>query len=217
MGRNARLFTPAEAGAVSGLGRKVIDNAIDKKVLPAAAKPSVDPEDRDGNRRARRQISKTELMWIYVNSRAPGAIPSAQRAPLYDRFAKAAEAAKACAFRVSELVLLDVAAARREIEAGTAALDRAKANIVSDPEVLDGEPVFKGTRVPVYDVAASLERGIARDRILSSYPTIGNDALDQARLYAEAFPPRGRPRGAPRTRPSLVLVEERVARRKGSG
>ena len=114
-------------------------------------------------------------------------------------------------------MLLDVAAARREIKAGAAALDRAKANIVSDPEVLAGEPVFKGTRVPVYDVVASLEKGIPRERILSSYPTIDEDALEQARLYAEAFPPRGRPRGAPRTRPALVLVEEKTVRRKRSG
>lgn len=214
MAHHARMFTPAEAGVVSGLGRKVIDNAIDKKVLPTVAKPSVDPENPEASGRKRRRISETDLIWIYVNSRAPGAIPPAQRGLLYDRFARAADAT---AFRVSELVFLDVAAARREIEAGAAALDRAKANIVSDPDVLAGEPVFKGTRVPVHDVVASLEKGISRERILSSYPRLDEDALDQARLYAEAFPPRGRPRGAPRTRPALVLVEEKIVRRKRSG
>jgi uncharacterized protein (DUF433 family) len=204
MTQNARTFTPAEAGVVSGLGRKVIDNAIDKKFVPGVAMPSVDPADPDGTRRHRRLISKTDLLWIYVNSRAGGAIPAEARGALYERFAANADAQE---FRVSDLVIIDIAAARREVEARQSALDRAKARILSDPEVLGGEPVYKGTRVPVHDVAASLDKGISRERILAAYPMLDEDALDQALLYAEAFPPRGRPREAPRTSPPLEPIE----------
>lgn len=211
MPENAISYTLSEAGVISGLGRKAIDNAIDKKIIPAVAKPSVVPSGGKGAVRRRRQISETDLLWIYVNSRAPGAIPPAERAPLYQRFAADADAKS---LRVSDLVIVDLAAARAEIEKRASALDLAKARIVNDPEVLGAEPVFEGTRVVVYDVAASVRAGIPRERILAAYSMLDEEAIDQAVLYAEAFPPRGRPRGTPRTRPALVLIEEKLVRRK---
>jgi uncharacterized protein (DUF433 family) len=60
--------------------------------------------------------------------------------------------------------------------------------IISDPEILWGMPVIKGTRVPVYDLAASVKAGIPRDRILAAYPTIKVHHLDLAVAYAEANP-----------------------------
>ena len=149
-----------------------------------------------------------------MNSRAGGAIPAEDRAALYERFAANARAQK---FRVSDLVIIDIAAARREVEARESALDRAKARIVSDRDVIGGEPVFVGTRVPVYDVAASLAKGISRERIRAAYPVLDEDALDQALLYAEAFPPRGRPREALRTSPPLAPIKEAAGGRRPPG
>lgn len=60
--------------------------------------------------------------------------------------------------------------------------------VTTDPEILGGMPVIKGTRVPVYDVAASMKAGISRDRILAAYPTIKDQHLDLAVAYAEANP-----------------------------
>jgi uncharacterized protein (DUF433 family) len=60
--------------------------------------------------------------------------------------------------------------------------------IISDPEILGGMPVIKGTRVPVYDLAASVRAGIPRDRILAAYPTIKEHHLELAVAYAEANP-----------------------------
>jgi len=36
----ARLYTPAEAGAVSGLALKAVHNAIDKRIVEPVAKPA---------------------------------------------------------------------------------------------------------------------------------------------------------------------------------
>ena len=60
--------------------------------------------------------------------------------------------------------------------------------IISDSEILGGMPVIKGTRVPVYDLAASVKAGISRDRKLGAYPTIKKHHLDLAVAYAEANP-----------------------------
>jgi uncharacterized protein (DUF433 family) len=48
----------------------------------------------------------------------------------------------------------------------------AEGAVISDPEILWDMPVIKGTRVPVYDLAASVKAGIPSDRISAAYPTI---------------------------------------------
>jgi uncharacterized protein (DUF433 family) len=209
MPRTSREFTPAEAGAVSGLGRKAIDNAIDKEL----GRPERHGPGGRGGLRWQRRISEADLVWVYLNKKSGVTIPGERKRALYQRFLEQADAKE---LRVSHLAYLDVAAARAEIEARAQALDDAKANVVSDPEVLGGEPVFKGTRVPVYDIAASANSGVSRERILAAYSVLHEDAVDQALLYAAAFPPRGRPRYAPRTPPGLQLLEEKVVHRKRS-
>jgi uncharacterized protein (DUF433 family) len=81
--------------------------------------------------------------------------------------------------------------------------------IISGPEILWGMPVIKGTRVPVYDLAASVKAGIPRDRILAAYPTIQECHLDLAVAYAEANPLKTDVPGVPRGEdPRRVLPTE---------
>lgn len=42
----------------------------------------------------------------------------------------------------------------------------------SDKAVLNGEPVFKGTRIPVRLIAAMLEQGADEDELLEGYPKL---------------------------------------------
>ena len=44
--------------------------------------------------------------------------------------------------------------------------------IVRDPEILSGEPVFRGTRVAVATVFEHLEAGLPLEEILESWPTL---------------------------------------------
>ena len=78
--------------------------------------------------------------------------------------------------------------------------------IISDSEILSGMPVIKGTRVPVYDLAASVKAGISRDRILAAYPTIKEHHLDLVVAYAEANPLQRRTSKLP-TRPGATLAK----------
>lgn len=41
-----------------------------------------------------------------------------------------------------------------------------------DPEVLGGQPVFKGTRVPVESLFDHLEAGVSLDDFLDDFPTV---------------------------------------------
>lgn len=65
--------------------------------------------------------------------------------------------------------------------------------VLSDPAILGGTPVIKGTRIPVHDVAASLRGGYPIARILSAYPRLCEGDVHRAALYAKTNPLRGRP------------------------
>lgn len=44
--------------------------------------------------------------------------------------------------------------------------------ITTDKETLGGQPVFKGTRVPIETLFMHLEKGISLDNFLDDFPTV---------------------------------------------
>jgi uncharacterized protein (DUF433 family) len=98
-----------------------------------------------------------------------------------------------------------------------AKLAEAREMVVEDPDILAGTPVIRGTRIPVYDVAASVAAGLPRERIGAAYPGLEDRLIDLAAIYAEAVPPRGRPRRPIMLPPGAGLVSGRkVARRRSA-
>ncbi len=63
-----------------------------------------------------------------------------------------------------------------------------KLGVVSDPEILGGEPVIAGTRIPVELILSELATGRTRSEILHSYPSLPFDAVDTAIAYAQNLP-----------------------------
>lgn len=45
----------------------------------------------------------------------------------------------------------------------------------SDPEIMSGEPVFVGTRVPVRNLLDYLEGGDSLEEFLESFPSVSRD------------------------------------------
>jgi uncharacterized protein (DUF433 family) len=58
--------------------------------------------------------------------------------------------------------------------------------IVKDPNILGGEPVFRGTRVPFKVLTDYLEGGDTLDQFLEEYPSVSRElaiaAIEEARL-----------------------------------
>lgn len=57
--------------------------------------------------------------------------------------------------------------------------------IVKDPNILGGEPVFRGTRVPFKILIEYLEGGDTLDQFLEQYPSVSRElaiaAIEEAR------------------------------------
>jgi uncharacterized protein (DUF433 family) len=98
-----------------------------------------------------------------------------------------------------------------------AKLAKARALVVEDPEILSGTPVIKGTRIPVYDIAACVEEGLTTDRILAGYSSLTTDDVELAVLYARVNPPRGRPPKSPvLPKGAVIIYRRRIALPKTS-
>ena len=44
-----------------------------------------------------------------------------------------------------------------------------------DQEILSGQPVFKGTRVPIETLFLHLEKGVSLDEFLEDFPTVSKE------------------------------------------
>ncbi|HNP95020.1 MAG TPA: DUF433 domain-containing protein [Cyclobacteriaceae bacterium] len=52
---------------------------------------------------------------------------------------------------------------------------RVRDYISIDKEILGGNPVFKGTRVPVESLFQHLEKGVSLDQFLLDFPSVSKD------------------------------------------
>lgn len=80
--------------------------------------------------------------------------------------------------------------------------------IVEDPNVMRGVPVFKGTRVPIANVLASLKAGFHLEQLREAYSFLTQKHVDAALNYVpRQIADSGRPCA---TRPIRVLLSREV-------
>lgn len=188
---NTDLLTLTETAFVASVSVRDVNRVIDENILPEGFYTT-------GNGRHVRLVA-CPLVGFYF--RSAKALTSEERVSLIRRFSeRIAGGISTAEWRAADWTIRDgfltVSLSDFVAEADDRAtrLAKAQALIVEDPEILSGTPVLRGTRIPVHDVVASLNAGVARDRILSAYAGLDEETLDLAALYAEATPVRGRPR-----------------------
>jgi uncharacterized protein (DUF433 family) len=62
--------------------------------------------------------------------------------------------------------------------------------IMSDPEIMQGTPVYRGTRIPVELVADMLEQGVTVEEIVAGYPALDSQKVALALPFMLTFPRR---------------------------
>ena len=56
--------------------------------------------------------------------------------------------------------------------------------IVCDPDILNGKPIVKGTRISVALILQCVASGMTKEDILHGYPTLTKEGLDAALDFA---------------------------------
>lgn len=199
------LLTPTEAALVADVSVRDINRAIDEKILPERLYTLANGRRLDA--------AACPLVGFYFH--AAKALTAEERGLVIRLMSERLEPEPADWTVRDGFLTVNleefVAGARERHDR----LTEAREMVVEEPDILRGTPVIRGTRIPVYDVAASVAAGLPRDRVRVAYPGLDDRMIDLAALYAEAIPPRGRPRRTHLpTTPAHVAATTRVARRR---
>ncbi len=198
------LFTPTEAAVLTRLPVKAVHNAIDRQTVATVF------GSRGGQ--ATRLFDLRGLMSLTLERRLADRFAPELRRALFDAVARTPRDTVSLE---GGFVKIDLREPRRELAAALRMLRRARELVISDPEIMGGTPVFRGTRVPVHQIATLLEQGTTEAELLEDYPRLTTTMLRLAPLYAAAYPLRGRPRAAwgqkPRAQSSRSLASIELA------
>ena len=187
------LFTPTEAAVLTGLPLKAVNNAIDRKTVATVA--------GDDAGRPTRLLDARALVSLTLERRLADRIAPELRRKAFD--ALTASPRNVVSIE-GGLLKIDLREPRRELAISLRALRRARRLVLSDPDIMGGDPVFRGTRVPVHMIAEHMARGAPEAELLESYPRLTAEMIRLAPIYAAAYPLRGRPRKQPwRDRPPV--------------
>jgi uncharacterized protein (DUF433 family) len=182
-----RLLTRREAAAVADLPVKVLDKAIEVGVIVPSrgpgGQPLLDEEsvivvtltsgDRDVTLTANSKMKIKD--WVY-GTRPHLSTEPAELALTPWLVLRVDKKLRTLAKRLSDYIV----GRSRYIE--------------SDPQILGGEPVIKGTRISVRALADRVADGDTLDVLKDDYPEVPKQAFETALLYAASHPARGRPR-----------------------
>ena len=179
-------YTPAQAAALTGLPLAAVHKAIDSRLIR--------PRAAHSRATVRRLLTKEQLIYLQLEAEGLRLLPLSARREIADLLQ---QAPKTDQFPLGTALRVEIKPARRKVESQLKQLARMEAMVVSNPDIMRGTPVFKGTRIPVDLVADMLAQGATPDEILDGYPTLDEEKIGIAPLYMRAFPRRGRPSRRP--------------------
>lgn len=199
-------LTPAEAAVVAGVSMRDVHRVIDEHILPESLYDV----------RGARSFRSDACVFIAFYFEAADRLTSEERhraIALASRHTPGEEATKIVQ---DGFLTIDFASFWTSVHKRLQRLNAARDQVSMDDRILGGTPVISGTRVPVYDVAASVAAGYPIERILSAYPSLNREQVELAAFFAEANPQRGRPRQRTAPPSGMRVISSRRKPRSGT-
>jgi uncharacterized protein (DUF433 family) len=194
MATSTELLTPAEAAVVADVSVRDVNRVFDEKILPQSFLEV----------RERRWVRSDACAYVRFYFHTANRLTAPERIHvIHDLLVSSHHGDWVSADHVLTVNFDHFVS---ETLKRLSELRRARELVDEDPEVLGGTPVVRGTRVPVYDIAASLDAGRSAEEVRAAYPSLPEGAVTLAKLYATANPPRGRP--GRRGRPDMRVLGE---------
>ena len=161
-------FTPAQASAVANLPLRTVHKLIERRLIR--------PRLRRTGRSLQRMLTREQLLYLRLEAKGVRLLPLATRRAIARKIEKSPEIDVVCLTEGSVLVV-QVKSARQELDQDLEKLQRAEEMIVSDPDIMRGAPVFRGTRIPVQLVADMLNQGATPEEIVEGYPSLDKEKV----------------------------------------
>jgi uncharacterized protein (DUF433 family) len=175
-------YTVAEASWVTGLSVKAVNKAIEDAAVPVRVA-------RTGGAR-HRYVPYPSLLCLQLHAEGLKRLPLRIRREIFRRVLNEPEQKQ---LKYTDALIVDVVGARGKMSSKLRSLEKATELVQSDPDIMAGAPVFRGTRLPVYLVAHMVEQGTRIDEIREEYPSLTREMVEYAGIYATTHPRRGRP------------------------
>lgn len=182
---DSSLFTASEAAALTLVPLKAVNNAIDKRTIATKVR-------RGRGVKSVRLIDEPALVYLALERQLVGDTTPLFRRKLFTAIASALKAGTKTA--AVGALMLDVGTPRREVARRIQDLRRAERLVVTDPDILGGAPVFRGTRIAIHQVAELLKQGERAQALRQGYPRLTDEMIRLAPVFVAAHPLRGRPR-----------------------
>lgn len=191
----AELFSLSEAAAIAEITPDAIRTALEKKSVKSSHR-------KRAGKAVRHQFSAGDILLVKVLTEFPFALSKDDKRSLAHILANGGKQAENWSRRGSELLYrsgeMQLRIAFRPIQQKVArniALFRwGRRRIVSSSDVLAGEPVFRGTRIPLRHVASLFRKSVPEQEIAEEFPYLKARDLQYARLAASFVERPGRPK-----------------------
>jgi uncharacterized protein (DUF433 family) len=152
-------------------------------------------------------LSREQVLYLRLEAEGVRLLPMAARRAIAKKIESSPEI-DTVILAEGPALTIQVKSVRLELDQDLRRLQRAENMIVSDPEIMRGTPVYRGTRIPVELIADMLIQGAKPEEILEGYPALDRERVELAPLYVQAFPRHGRPASRPWAKRKPVLVTQ---------
>ena len=187
--RTDTRYTVKEAAALAGLSERTIRNEIGRGVIRV--------ERKSRGRAEAVALPKGAVLYFRLMKDMPVRLTRKDRGALYRLLSS--KVSKAGDWNLENdtlrrgILALDTKPVRSDLYNSLGIYDAGLRKVVSNPEVLGGEPVFAGTRISIRHIGKLVTRGIRTSEIRSDYPSLNDDDIAFAAVFSRMKPAPGRP------------------------
>lgn len=222
MSNHIDFIQPAEAAFIAGLNDRQLSRVVDEHILPDLLF-----RRDDGARRYTRFGAALASCYFGMDGVIVADARRGLLAKVTDAVAKLSHMTEVINLQtlpkdidwkldVGHFVIVDLYSQIHEVYDRAKDVARAQQLVTVEPDVMGGESVFSGTRVPIDIVLASVDSGVDMARLKASYPFLTDAHIDAARIYQSVNPRRGRPRRLSDLNPSWKVIDRKTIRRKAA-
>ena len=191
--QRAETYSPAEISAVTGASVRAVYKAMGKRLPPGLSVQ----HDRQ------HYLTRWGAVCFVIDREMPKDVPVAVRRQLYTTILEHQSSARVQHDCGILSYVVDVKAVADRVDGDLTRYRNAMELIVEDESIQGGAAVFRGTRIPVHQIADLLAQGADEAELHDDYPRLTPAMLAAAPVYARAHPRRGRPK-APAWRTDAV-------------
>ena len=177
------LLTPAQAAAVAGVPVKAVYKTVAER-LPKATLV---------RRAGQTYLTPQALVCIRLDYELPKDVPIKVRRFVYGKLGQGSSGRVEYGTPLFSYVV-DPGPTSKRMADRLRIYQKAMRIIVENPEIQGGAATFEGTRILVHQIAGLLHQGVPEGELREDYPNLTSEMIEAARIYAQAYPRRGRPR-----------------------